>query len=67
MANQKSFDGIEATLLLCPRCRVAQPVQKRLLLCLPQGDKYEYLCARCGSTCGDTIEEPPPPVRSSWR
>ena len=50
-------------MLLCPRCRVAQPVRKRLLLCLPEGDKYEYLCAACGSTCGDKIEPPPPPPR----
>ena len=47
-------------MLLCPTCRVAQPVRKRLLLCLPEGDKYEYVCSKCGSTCGDKIEEPPP-------
>lgn len=33
---------MEATLLLCPRCRVAVPVRKRLLLVLPEGDKFEY-------------------------
>jgi hypothetical protein len=55
---------IEATLLLCPTCRVAQPVRKRLLLCLPEGDKYEFVCARCCSTCGDKMEEPPLPSRT---
>ena len=38
----------------------AVPVRKRLLLVLPEGDKYEYLCPQCGSTCGTTVEAPPP-------
>jgi len=38
-------------------------VRKRLLLVLPQGDKYLYVCPDCGSTCGETIETPPPLVR----
>ncbi len=45
-------------MLACPRCRQAMPVRKRLLLILPEGDKYEYLCQRCGSTCGTTVERP---------
>ena len=64
MMPGKQFEGIEASLLLCPRCRVAQPVRKRLLLCLPEGDKYEFVCVRCGSTGGDKIEEPPLPART---
>lgn len=55
-----SFERMEASLLLCPKCNRAVPVRKRLLLVLPQGDKYEYLCPDCGSTCGDTIETPAP-------
>lgn len=51
-----AYDSLEASLLLCPTCRKAQPVRKRLLLVLPQGDKYEYVCTQCGSTCGDKIE-----------
>ncbi|MGO9056429.1 MAG: hypothetical protein ACLQU2_03470 [Candidatus Binataceae bacterium] len=47
---------MEASLLACPKCRVAVPVRKRLLLILPEGDKYEYICPQCGSTCGTTIE-----------
>ncbi len=59
-----AFEQLEATLLLCPKCRVAVPVRKRLLLILPQGNKFEYLCSRCASICGDKIEpDVPPPER----
>ena len=54
-----SFKQLEASLLFCPRCRQAMPVRKRLLLVLPQGDKFEYVCERCASICGDKIEPPP--------
>ena len=57
-----AFEQLEATLLLCPQCRVAVPVRKRLLLILPQGDKYEYVCSRCASICGDKIEPDLPPA-----
>jgi hypothetical protein len=57
MASQRrpAFDRMEASLLACPKCRRAVPVRKRLLLILPEGDKYEYVCPQCGSTCGTTI------------
>jgi hypothetical protein len=64
--QRHSFDQLEATLLLCPQCRVAVPVRKRLLLILPQGDKYEYLCTRCGAICGDKIEREPPPMQRPY-
>ncbi len=48
--------GIEAQSLLCPRCRVAQPVRKKLLLVLPEGDKYAYFCAVCGEQVGSKLE-----------
>lgn len=51
------YDQFEATELYCPRCRQAMPVRKRLLLVLPEGDKYEYCCAACGATVGDKIEK----------
>jgi hypothetical protein len=31
------------------------PVRERLLLILPEGEKYEYLCVRCGTSVGDKI------------
>jgi hypothetical protein len=51
-----SFEQLEATLLYCPRCRQAMPVRKRLLLILPEGNKFEYQCTTCASTCGEKIE-----------
>lgn len=56
MRRQPSYQGFEATTLYCPRCRRATPVRKRLLLVLPDGDKYEYLCALCGGSVGDKLE-----------
>jgi DNA-directed RNA polymerase subunit RPC12/RpoP len=50
---------MEATLLACPQCRVAVKPRKRLLLVLAEGDKYEYVCPTCGSTCGTTVEKEP--------
>jgi hypothetical protein len=51
-SSQGAFKEFDATELYCPRCRRAVPVRKRLLLVLPEGDKYEYLCAVCSSTVG---------------
>ncbi len=54
--TRDAFDQLEATLLFCPKCRAAMPVRKHLLLILPQGNKFEYLCSQCGAVCGDKIE-----------
>jgi len=54
--RKPAFERMEATLLACPKCKRAVPVRKRLLLVLPEGDKYEYVCPYCASTCGSTIE-----------
>lgn len=56
----ESFDQMEASLLLCPTCRRAMPVRKRLLLVLPEGEKFDYVCTQCGSVAGDKIERPAP-------
>jgi predicted RNA-binding Zn-ribbon protein involved in translation (DUF1610 family) len=56
---EPAFERMEATLLACPRCRRAVQVRKRLLLILPEGDKYEYVCPHCGETCGTTVERDP--------
>ena len=60
-----TFDQLEASLLYCPKCRQATPVRKRLLIVLPEGEKFDYVCARCGTISGDKIERPPttPPQR----
>jgi hypothetical protein len=55
----KEFDATE---LYCPKCRQAVPVRKRLLLVLPEGDKYEYLCAYCSETVGTKIDKQDKPL-----
>ena len=46
------FEEFQASALFCGRCRTARPVRERLLLVLPDGELYEYLCAACGSSVG---------------
>jgi hypothetical protein len=53
---QAAYAQFEASALFCPRCRQAVPVRKRLLLILPDGDKYEYLCAYCSHSLGTKME-----------
>lgn len=55
----KEFDAME---LYCPRCKQAVPVRKRLLLVLPEGDKYEYLCAFCSTTVGTKTDRQAKPL-----
>jgi DNA-directed RNA polymerase subunit RPC12/RpoP len=55
----RQFDRLTATELFCPKCGRSMPVRERLLLVLPEGDKYEYLCVRCGTSVGDRIEKGP--------
>ena len=47
-----TFEDLQASELFCARCRASRPVRERLLLVLPEGELYEYLCARCGSSVG---------------
>ncbi|HCX90000.1 MAG: cytoplasmic protein [Deltaproteobacteria bacterium CG12_big_fil_rev_8_21_14_0_65_43_10] len=54
--NNASFQQLEATSLYCPHCKVAVPVRKRLLIVLPEGDKFEYLCSHCASSLGSKVE-----------
>jgi hypothetical protein len=51
------FGNLRATELFCPRCKRSMPVRERLLLVTPEGDKYEYLCAGCGTSVGDRIDK----------
>jgi len=60
--SNSSFEEFEATSLYCPKCRTAVPVRKKLLLVLPEGDEYEYLCAYCSSSVGTKIDKTGPPI-----
>jgi hypothetical protein len=50
MAEQ--FGKFTASELYCPKCRSSQPVRERLLLVLPTGELYDFLCSRCGTSLG---------------
>jgi hypothetical protein len=50
------FKEFDATELYCPRCKRAVSVRKRLLLVLPEGDKYEYMCGFCSESVGAKID-----------
>jgi hypothetical protein len=52
---RESYKDFDATELFCPRCKRAVPVRKRLLLILPNGEKYDYTCIYCGSSIGDKM------------
>lgn len=50
------FGSFQASLLYCPQCRQATPTRERLLLVLPTGNLYEYLCAQCGASTGSKTD-----------
>jgi len=52
-----AYKDFDATELYCPRCKRAVPVRRRLLLVVPEGDKYEYLCAFCSQSVGTKIDK----------
>lgn len=54
--ERKQFETFEAASLYCPRCGRAMPVKKRLLIVLPEGEKYDYVCQGCGSPVGSKLE-----------
>jgi len=54
---EDQFGSLQASLLYCPRCRVATPTRERLLLVLPTGNLYEYLCQQCGTSTGSKTEQ----------
>ncbi len=51
------FRSLNATLLFCPNCKEATPARERLLLVLPSGNKYEYVCSYCGTSTGEKIDQ----------
>ncbi len=56
------YKDFDATELYCPKCKQSVPVRKRLLLVLPEGDKYEYLCVYCSETVGIKIDKQDKPL-----
>ena len=54
-AREETFKDFDAVELYCPQCKRPVPVRKRLLLVLPEGDKYEYLCALCSTSVGTKL------------
>jgi len=60
--EERQFDQLEASSLYCPTCRTAVQVRTRLLLVLPEGDRFEYLCARCSTSVGRKVESTRQPI-----
>jgi hypothetical protein len=56
---EKTFDQFSASLLYCNKCGRAMPVRERLLLVLPDGELYDYLCQGCGTSVGSKTEKTP--------
>ena len=53
--GREQYKDFDATQLYCAACKQAVPVRKRLLLILPEGDKYDYTCVYCGASVGEKI------------
>ena len=54
--SDAAFREFEAETLFCPRCRRAGPVRKKLLLVLPTGNQYDYVCQACGTPVGGKVD-----------
>jgi hypothetical protein len=59
MRPKDSFQDLQATSLFCPRCRRATRAREKLLLVLPGGNKYDYVCAECGTPVGGKTDNDP--------
>ena len=61
-SGAESYKDFDATQLYCSSCKQAVAVRKRLLLILPEGEKYEYLCVHCGGSVGTKIDRDSKPL-----
>lgn len=61
-ARPSMFKEFDATELYCNRCKRSVPVRKRLLLVVPEGDKYEYVCTICSESVGTKVDRQAKPV-----
>jgi hypothetical protein len=57
--SDPAFREFEAQSLFCPRCRRAVAVRKKLLLVLPTGNQYDYVCQDCGTAVGGKVDRDP--------
>jgi hypothetical protein len=51
------YGSFSASMLYCPKCGQATRARERLLLVLPSGNLYEYLCVECGTSTGSKTEK----------
>ena len=49
---EETYRDLAASALFCSRCRQAVPVRQRLLLVLPDGELFEYVCQVCADSLG---------------
>lgn len=49
----QQYKDFLATRLYCDNCNASMPVKEKLLLILPDGYLYEYVCQGCGKAIGD--------------
>jgi hypothetical protein len=56
MAEQ-DFKQFRALDLFCSHCKRSTPVREHLLLVLPTGNKFDYLCSVCGTRVGSKTDE----------
>ncbi len=61
--SPQQFEDLEASALFCPKCKQAVPVRKKLLLVLPEGEKFDYLCSQCGRSVGSKTSKEDPPLQ----
>ncbi len=64
---QEAYGELEAQTLFCPRCRRAVAVRKKLLLILPTGTKYDYVCQVCGAPVGAKLDADPRAFQETTR
>jgi hypothetical protein len=62
-----AYREFEAESLFCARCRRAVPVRKKLLLVLPTGNRYDYVCQECGTPVGGKVDRDPTAFRETSR
>jgi hypothetical protein len=62
-----AYREFEAQSLFCAGCRRAVEVRKRLLLVLPTGNKYDYVCSACGAAVGGKVDNDPTTYRETSR